>query len=170
MKKMAIFKVHSFQEGLLFLFLGGALMGYSLEEYGKSFNKDWLQSPFLFPMIIGVLLGVLAMALVAQGIRQYQAGQMDAKKKGDSVKVLIVLGITLLYYVLLSTIRLPYMAVTVFGLILTLSTFEIATWLFLLVMLLYLGVRNKPVLILLPLGSSLFLSITFRSLLHVLLP
>ena len=65
---------------------------------------------------------------------------------------------------------MPYLAVTVFSLTLTLSTFEVATFVFLLVMMLYLGVKNRGVLAIAPLATTVFLSIMFRTLLRVLLP
>ena len=60
---------HSLQEGVLFLLLGGALLRYGLDSHSKSFNKDWTQSAYLFPVIVALLLGALAVMLLVQGVR-----------------------------------------------------------------------------------------------------
>ena len=119
---------HSLQEGVFFLLMGGALLRYGLDSHSKSFNKDWTQSAYLFPVIVALLLCALAV------------------------------------------IRMPYLAATVFSLTLTLSTFEVATFAFLLVLMLYLGVRSRKVLLTVPLATTVFLSVMFRTLLRVLLP
>ena len=86
------------------------------------------------------------------------------------LKVAAVLGMTIAYYCALSVINLPYMGVTIGTMTFALSTFELATVLFLAGMMLYLGVRNALVLTLVPIVSSAFLSVMFRTLLRVLLP
>ena len=43
---------HSVQEGIFFLLVGAALLGYAVTSYGKAFNKDWNQSPYLFPLMV----------------------------------------------------------------------------------------------------------------------
>ena len=159
---------HALQEGVLFLLLGGALLGYGLDSHSRSFNKDWTQSAYLFPVIVALLLGVLAVLLLVQGVRQ--AGAQQRAAGGEGRRVLAVLGLTLAYYVALAVIRLPYLAVTVASLTLTLSAFEVATLVFLLVLMLYLGVRSAKVLLSVPLATTVFLSVMFRTLLHVLLP
>ena len=65
---------------------------------------------------------------------------------------------------------MPYLAATVFSLTLTLYTFEVETFAFLLVLMLYLGVRSRKVLLTVPLATTVFLSVMFRTLLRVLLP
>ena len=166
--KQKTLKNHALQEGLLFLLLGGALLHYGLDSHSKSFNKDWTQSAYLFPVIVALLLCALAVMLLVQGVRQVNEQRRAAG--GESRRVLAVLALTLLYYVALAVIRLPYLAVTVFSLTLTLSTFEVATFVFLLVMMLYLGVKNRKVLAIAPLATTAFLSVMFRTLLRVLLP
>ena len=159
---------HALQEGLLFLLLGGALLHYGIDSHSKSFNKDWTQSAYLFPVIVALLLCALAVMLLVQGVRQ--ANEQQRVAGGESRRVLVVLALTILYYVALAVVRLPYLAVTVFSLTLTLSTFEVATLVFLLVMMLYLGVKNRKVLAIAPLATTAFLSVMFRTLLRVLLP
>ena len=159
---------HSLQEGVFFLLMGGALLRYGIDSHSKSFNKDWTQSAYLFPVIVALLLCALAVTLLVQGVRQVNEQRRAAG--GESHRVLVVLALTLLYYAALALVRMPYLAVTVFSLTLTLSTFEVATFVFLLVMMLYLGVKNRRVLAIAPLATTVFLSIMFRTLLRVLLP
>lgn len=156
------------QEGILFLLLSGWLIAYSLDAYRKSYIKDWTQSPSLFPLIVAVLLGVLALITLVRGFGESRDDTDAAGKNGG--RVLVLLGMSLAYDLVLAFLKLPYMAVHVFSLTLTFSAFEPATVVFLLAMMVYLGVRSKPVLIAVPLGVTLFLSVMFRTLLHVLLP
>ena len=159
---------HSLQEGVFFLLMGGALLRYGLDSHSKSFNKDWTQSAYLFPVIVALLLCALAVMLLCQGVRETNAQRRASG--GEGRRVLIVLAMTLAYYLALAVVKLPYIATTVLSLTLTLSTFEVATFVFLLVMMLYLGVRNRKVLAIAPLATTVFLSVMFRTLLRVLLP
>jgi len=81
-----------------------------------------------------------------------------------------LLGLSLAYYLALSVIDLPYLALTIGSLTFALSAFEVATVVFLAAMMFYLGVRSKAVLVFVPIGASVFLSVMFRTLLRVLLP
>lgn len=166
MKKKCVLN-HAMQEGILLLLLGGGLLWYSIDAYQHSYIKDWLQSPSLFPVIISCLLGLFGVILFAQGIKE--KGK-ESKKGGNTVQVLVLLGMSLVYYFALSVIDLPYLALTVGSLTFALSSFEVATVVFLAAMMFYLGVRKKAVLVFVPIGASVFLSIMFRTLLRVLLP
>lgn len=168
--KRKSFLNHAVQEGVLFLLLSGGLLWYSLDAYRKSFNKDWTQSPSLFPVVVSLLLALFGLIILMQGVREVREGSAASAKGGQPMQVIILLGITLAYYMALSVIKMPYMGVTIFSLTLTLSTFEVVTTVFLLVMMFYLGVRSKPILICVPVCASAFLSIMFRTMLHVLLP
>ena len=167
--KQKRFLNHAMQEGIFLLLLGGWLLWYGLDAYSKSFNKDWTQSPSLFPVVVALLLAYFGVLIFAQGMREKNAAA-EASKGGHALQVLALLGMSLLYYLALSVIRLPYMGVTVFSMTLTFSTFEAATIVFLLAMMLYLGVRSKRVLACVPVGATAFLSVMFRTLLRVLLP
>lgn len=158
---------HAIQEGLAFLLLGGWLLWYSLEAYSKSYIKDWAQSPSLFPVIVSGLLLLFGVIILRQGL-----GERDAAtgRGGHVGQVLILMGMTLAYYLALSVIDLPYLGVTVASLTFAFSTFEAATIVFLAAMMAYLGVRSKRVLVFVPIVASLFLSVMFRTLLRVLLP
>lgn len=166
--KQKRYLIPAVQEGLLFLLLSGWLMWYSLDAHGRSYIRDWAQSPSLFPLTVAALLGVLALITLCRGLWSAQAEGKASPK--HAVQVLILLALSLAYYGALAVIELPYMAVTVCSMTFTFSAFELATAVFLLLMMLYLGVRSKPVLVALPLGMTLFLSVMFRTLLHVLLP
>ena len=167
MKKKCVLN-HAMQEGLLLLLLGGWLLEYSLDAYQHSYIKDWTQSPSLFPVIVSCLLGLFGVIIFSQGL----TGQRGAEEKpaGNGLQVIVLLGMSLAYYLALSVIELPYLALTVGSLTLALSAFEAATAVFLAAMMAYLGVRRKAVLVFVPIGASAFLSVMFRTLLRVLLP
>lgn len=157
---------HAMQEGVFFLLLGGGLLWYSLDAYDKSYIKDWAQSPSLFPALVSGLLMLFGVIILRQGLRE-RDGQAEKKAVGT---VLIMLGMSLAYYLALAVIDMPYLALHAFSLTFTVSTFEVATVVFLAAMMAYLGVRSKRVLVFVPIGTSIFLSIMFRTLLRVLLP
>ena len=77
---------------------------------------------------------------------------------------------SLIYYLALAVLRIPYITFGILSWSLTISNFEVCTFIFLVAMMLYLGVRRIPVLAAVPLGTTLFLSVAFRAMLHVLLP
>lgn len=169
--KQNLLKVHAIQEGLFFLFLGGALLWYGLEKHFGGFNHDWSQSPYLFPVMVAVLLGALAMSLLYQGL--HVAGNISTAADSpvqQSIRVAIVLAMSVVYYFLLAVLKIPYITFGIFTWSFTISNFEVVTLLFLIALMLYLGVRRLSVLASVPLGVTLFLSITFRAMLHVLLP
>lgn len=166
---------HAIQEGCFFLLAGGALLWHGLDSHHKGFNQDWSQSPYLFPVLVAVLLGILAVSLIGQGMYDAKTAEKSASSdradtKKYTLQVLIVLGLALLYYLSLAVLKIPYITFGILSYSLTISNFEVMTVVFLLVMMLYLGVRKIPVLVLVPIGTSLFLSVTFRAMLHVLLP
>ena len=170
---MKIVRNHAIQEGTLLLAVCGWLAWYCLDGYGRAFNKDWSQSPYLFPMVMAVLLGLLGLLLLGQGIRSLRAGQKADAQASARQGVLRVGGLAVLclaYYLGLAWIDLPYLAFSIGAVTLQLSTFEVTTFVFLVAMMLYMGVRRPAVLTLVPLGATLFLSVMFRSLLHVILP
>lgn len=166
---------HAVQEGCFFLLAGGALLWHGLDNHHKGFNQDWSQSPYLFPVLVAVMMGILAVSLLGQGLYDVKSAEKpDASNRTDTKKytlqVLIVLGLSLLYYLSLAVLKIPYITFGILSYSLTISNFEVMTVVFLFVMMLYLGVRKIPVLVLVPIGTSLFLSVTFRAMLHVLLP
>lgn len=174
---------HTVQEGIFFLLLGGALLWHGLENHSKAFIKDWSQSPYLFPVLVAVLLGALAVSLLCQGARAASvtdraadaaasaASAPDiARPRRQTVQVLVVLAMSLGYYLALAMLKIPYITFGILSWSLTVSNFEVCTLVFLAAMMLYLGVRRARVLIAVPVGTTLFLSVAFRAMLHVLLP
>ena len=166
-------KIHSLiVEGVLFCGSGLGLLSYSLISYGKSFNKDWAQSPYLFPLIVGVGMIGLSLWLIGEGI---QAVKREAASKvpfsGEQLRwVAVTLILCGCYYLALANLKIPYVTIGIFSFMYTFSTFEVVTVVFLAAMMGFMGVRKPLILTLVPLGTTLFLSIAFRTLLHVLLP
>ena len=176
-------KIHSLiVEGVLFCGSGLGLLSYSLISYGKSFNKDWAQSPYLFPLLVGLAMTGLSIWLAGEGIQtmKKEAVDLDGRREagntqkpiiwGQISEVLIALVLCGIYYLLLVSLKIPYVTIGIFSFMYTFSTFEVATVIFLAAMMAFMGVRKLPILLLVPLGTTLFLSIAFRTLLHVLLP
>ncbi len=175
---------HSVQEGCFFLLLGGALLWHGLDSHHKGFNQDWSQSPYLFPVLVAFMMGALAVSLMGQGLRDAQTEEAGKTGKARvdgkaaprpdafkyTIQVLVVLGMALLYYISLAVLKIPYITFGILSWSLTISNFEVMTVVFMFAMMLYLGVRKISVLVLVPVGTSLFLSVTFRAMLHVLLP
>lgn len=206
-------KIHSLIiEGIVFCGSGLLLLSYSLTSYNKAFNKEWGQSPYLFPLLVAAALIGLSVWLMMEGVRamkktgktemllteelpaaspaqlpqdspeaeQQEAGQetkpmqagpgavVSRSKKIRGVVIALVLCV--LYYMALAFLKIPYITVGILSFQYTFSTFEIVTLVFLGAMMGYMGVRKPLILTLVPLGTTLFLSIAFRTLLHVLLP
>jgi hypothetical protein len=164
-------------EGIIFCGSGLALLSYSLISYANAFNKAWGQSPYLFPMIVAVAMIGLSLWLIGEGILEMKkraAGTGEPAKKRFTAEqtkwVVIALVICVLYYLALAYIKFPYVTIGILTFEYTFSTFEIVTVVFLVAMMVFMGVRKPKILVFVPLGTTLFLSIAFRTLLHVLLP
>ena len=163
-------------EGILFCGSGILLLSYSLISYAKAFNKAWSQSPYLFPVLVGAALiglsiwimgqGVLAMKRVGNGITLKE----KTDSKGKMARVLGVLVLCGLYYLVLGEVSIPRVTIGILSFSITISIFEVATVIFLIAMMWFMKVRKVAVLVLVPIGTSLFLSIAFRTCLHVMLP
>lgn len=163
-------------EGILFCGSGILLLSYSLISYAKAFNKSWSQSPYLFPVLVGAALiglsiwimgqGVLAMKRVGNGITLKE----KTDSKGKMARVLGVLVLCGLYYLVLGEVSIPRVTIGILSFSITISIFEVATVIFLIAMMWFMKVRKVAVLVLVPIGISLFLSIAFRTCLHVMLP
>ena len=158
----------SVQEGVFFLILSGWLLTYSVDKFGRSLKRDWTQSPGLFPLMVSGMIALLAVSILTQGLKEQD---VQGKKAGKNTKqVLGLLAMSLLYYLALAVVKLPYCGFTVATMTFRVSTFEVATVVFLVAMMFAMGVRNRKVLTLVPICSSVFLSVMFRTLLRVLLP
>ena len=84
--------------------------------------------------------------------------------------VVIALILCAIYYAALAFIKIPYITIGILSFAYTFSTFEVVTIVFLIAMMIFMGVRKIPVLVFVPIGTTLFLSLAFRTFLHVLLP
>lgn len=159
-------------EGLIFCGSGALLLSYSLISYNKSFNKNWAQSPYLFPLIVAVAMIGLSLWIIGEGIQKLKKETPKKKEpSGEKIRwVVIALVLCALYYAALAVLKIPYITIGIFSFMYTFSTFEIVTIVFLIAMMLFMGVRKPIVLALVPLGTTIFLSLAFRTFLHVLLP
>lgn len=165
-------------EGIIFCGSGIALLSYSLISYKNAFNKDWAQSPYLFPLIVAIAMIGLSLWIMGDGIRKMREeketnGGQSAEKGGSKQKiswVVMALILCLLYYIALAVLKIPYITIGIFSFMYTFSTFEIVTIVFLIAMMVFMGVRKPAVLAFVPLGTTIFLSLAFRTFLHVLLP
>ena len=155
-------KIHSLiVEGIVFCGSGLVLLSYSLLSYAKGFNKSWAQSPYLFPLIVAIAMIGLSLWIVGEGVTamKKEAAVPNDKKVSKEEKtekrrwVVIALILCVLYYAALAFIKVPYVTIV-----------------FLIAMMIFMGVRKIPVLVFVPIGTTLFLSLAFRTFLHVLLP
>ena len=170
-------------EGILFCGSGILLLSYSLMSYAKSFNKAWSQSPYLFPALVGAALIGLSVWIMGQGVLEMKRAAAEQRRKlpgsryrilrkprSKLLSVLVVLILCVLYYLVLGEVSIPRVTIGILSFSITISIFEVATVVFLIAMMAFMGVRKVPVLILVPVCTSLFLSIAFRTCLHVMLP
>ena len=154
-------------EGILFCGSGILLLSYSLISYAKAFNKSWSQSPYLFPALVGAALIGLSIWIMGQGVL---ALKEKTDSKGKMARVLGVLVLCGIYYLVLGEVSIPRVTIGILSFSITISIFEVATVIFLIAMMWFMKVRKVAVLVLVPIGTSLFLSIAFRTCLHVMLP
>lgn len=161
-------------EGIFLMIFGISLIIYSLISYSNSFNKNWSQSPYAFPMLVAIFICFLSTSLLVQGFKKSKQTENN-KQVNYTVNpnirgVIVILAMSAIYYVALSMVSMPMFTLTIASLAISISTFEVATILFLFAMLFYLGVRKKLVLVFVPIFTTILLSIAFRTLLNVLLP
>lgn len=172
-------KIHSLiVEGIVFCGSGLVLLSYSLSSYAKGFNKSWAQSPYLFPLIVALAMIGLSLWIVGEGVTamKKEAAVPNDRKVSKAEKtekrrwVVIALILCVLYYAALAFINVPYVTIGILSFAYTFSTFEVVTIVFLIAMMIFMGVRKIPVLVFVSIGTTLFLSLAFRTFLHVLLP
>ena len=154
------------------------LLSYSLSSYAKGFNKSWEQSPYLFTLIVALAMIGLSLWIVGEGVTamKKEAAVPNDKKVSKEEKtekrrwVVIALILCVLYYAALAFIKVPYVTIGILSFAYSFSTFEVVTIVFLIAMMIFMGVRKIPVLVFVPIGTTLFLSLAFSTFLHVLLP
>ena len=74
---------------------------------------------------------------------------------------MIALILCAIYYAALAFIKIPYITIGILSFAYTFSTFEVeevVTVVFLIAMMIFMGVRKIPVLVFVPIGTTLFLS------------
>lgn len=151
-------KNKSVQDSIVVLGLGLALGIFSIYSFFHSKVKaEWIMSPYLFPMLIAVFAIAMAYCLFMEGKHQVDAeGAGTPAVKGDSIKlksVVIVVGLSILYYVLMRVI-----------------TFIPATVLFLAALMWFMGERRWKVLIPVAVLAPLVIYALFALGLNVRLP
>ena len=133
-------KIHSLiVEGIVFCGSGLVLLSYSLSSYAKGFNKSWVQSPYLFPLIVALAMIGLSLWIVGEGVTamKKEAAVPNDKKVSKAEKtekrrwVVIALILCVLYYAALAFIKVPYVTIGILSFAYTFSTFEVVTIVFL---------------------------------------
>ena len=172
-------KIHSLiVEGIGCCGSANVLLSYTLSSYAKGFNMSRVQSPHLFPPIVALAMIGLSLWIVGEGVTamKKEAAVPNDKKVSKEEKtekrrwVVIALILCVLYYAALAFIKVPYVTIGILSFAYTFSTFEVVTIVFMIAMMIFMGVRKIPVLVFVPIGTTLFLSLAFRTFLHVLLP
>ena len=158
------------KDGIFFFVLGIVLGIYCINGYNNSFNHDISQSPYLFPMLIAVFFIILSLSLIYQGVRHTVPIDTSKYEQYNFKNLIFFLILSFVYYIFLTIHPLPYITFGFIKFSLTVSNFEIATLIYVLILMYYMGVRNIKLLVLVPLITPIFLSITFRTMLNVLLP
>ena len=151
-------KNKSVQDSIVVLGLGLALGIFSIYSFFHSKVKaEWIMSPYLFPMLIALFAIAMAYCLFMEGKHQVDAERAGAPvAKRDAIKlksVVIVVGLSILYYVLMRVI-----------------TFIPATVLFLAALMWFMGERRWKVLIPVAVLAPLVIYALFALGLNVRLP
>ena len=121
----------------------------------------------------GMASGLPGTARLRGHIQILDPDDKKPEKAGKTEKrrwVVIALILCAIYYAALAFIKIPYITIGILSFAYTFSTFEVVTVVFLIAMMIFMGVRKIPVLVFVPIGTTLFLSLAFRTFLHVLLP
>ena len=149
-KHSSITNKAAFFEGCLVLLSGAALGWHALNRHAQLAQVEWALSPYLFPLLVALGLFVLGILLMKEGMKpQHQT----TKQPLHWLTVWLTIICALCYFLLM-----PFLG------------FALATALFLLAMLLFLGERRVLMLVFLPLMFSAVLYVLFGKLLHVMLP
>lgn len=140
-------KIPNYISGVITIIIGGFF--YTLTFNFKKLGSQLIGAGFM-PRLYCVLLIVLGLILLVQTYRS-QSG--NDEKKGAMKYAIGAMGIVLLYII----------GIPIIG-------FYFATVLMVLGLLLFSGVRHKMILLLVPIGSSIFIFIAFEKLLKVSIP
>ncbi len=137
-------------EGILFSTLGVFLLVYSLYNHYQ-IEVAWKLSPYLFPVLIALLLIVASIGLFLQGRGRTKTN--DSLERDGLKRIAFFTGLVFLYYIVL-----PFLG------------FIITNILVLSLIFIYLKLRSWWRVALLSIGITLILYLVFQTLLHVRLP
>lgn len=152
--KKSYFSNKNVKEAILFFLLAVALLIYSLVNHYGSTSLKWNMSPYLFPTLISIFIGMLSISLAFEGIKEIKANKKNVPKANILWKnVLFTIVASIIYFILMDII-----------------SFIPATILFLVSMLLYLGERRIWLIVLISVGVTTIIYVLFGVLLHVMLP
>lgn len=139
-------------EGILFLIVSIILNIYSLVNHYKTPNLEWKLSPYLFPILIGIFIGILAVLLIMEDLKFKKINN----KKKEIIKwkaIIFTIIASIVYYYALKPIG-----------------FMVSSILFLASLFFYLGERRLLVVALISISSTLLIYVVFSVFLHAMLP
>ena len=162
--------------GILTMLMFGTIYAWSIFIPPLEAEFGWTRSQT--SLVFSVAMIGLSLWIVGEGVTAMKkaAANPDDKKPEKAGKtekrrwVVIALILCAIYYAALAFIKIPYITIGILSFAYTFSTFEVVTVVFLIAMMVFMGVRKIPVLVFVPIGTTLFLSLAFRTFLHVLLP
>ena len=152
----SLLRIGEFQDAVFVGLCSAGLLAYSLYHHRFDRNtSEWKMSPYLFPTLISVFGFLLAISLLADALHELRGGREGAAAAGkkNPVGVLVLVGASFLYYLLMPVIH-----------------FIPATILYLLGLFLYLGERKWWKLALLSLITTFAVYARFGLGLNVRLP
>ncbi len=144
------------QEAIFFLIISISLMIYSLKNHYSTLGLQWKISPYLFPLLIAIFIGLLSISLFIEGIRDNRSLDKGNECKCTNTKwkdVLFTILVSVSYYIAMGLIG-----------------FIASTLIFLVALFIYLGEKRIWLIALISIISTLSVYIIFGVLLHVMLP
>lgn len=142
------------REALCFLALSLALILYSLAGQYSGIRYAWKMSPYLFPLLVALLLLGLGAALLISALRARRApGEGEKRSERGIARPLAACGLAAAY-----------------TLALKLVPFAPATAVLLALLLLLFGEKRIPALLLIPLLTTALIWLLLGAALHVALP
>lgn len=153
-KKEHFLSNRNIKDSLFFSMLSIAMVIYSLKNHYSVAGLEWKMSPYLFPFLISIFIGILAITLFIEGLKEDKSLDEDTKETEVKWKdVISTIIISVIYYIVLRKIG-----------------FIISTILFLMALFIYLGEKRIWLISLISIVSTLAIYIIFGVLLHVMLP
>ncbi len=136
-------------EGSLFLIVSVLGIVFSIKSH-QAMDMEWKLSPYLFPLVISLILFALSISLLIEG-----RNKVYSEKKDDThwKAIFLYVAICFVYYLVISYIG-----------------FVVSTIIFLVVVFRLLGVKKWWLIALLSVVATLSIYILFARMLHVMLP